>query len=99
LIRFLIKTAFWLFTLLVGITLFAPLPDKEAGQGSSYSAMDTLSLIKGAIADLGGFCERNEETCQSGKMFFNSLGARARDGAGLLYQFLDRQVTEEPRDP
>jgi len=94
LIRFFIKSVFWLFILLIGITLFVPSPDDETGQGQGYSAMDALSIVRGAITDLGGFCERNQETCENGKSFFNSLGARARDGAGMLYQFLDRQVTE-----
>jgi len=93
LIRFIIKSAFWLFILLVGITLFVPMPEDGAEQGQSYSTMDALSAFKGALVDLGGFCERNEETCETGKAFFSSLGVRARDGAGMLYQFLDQKFT------
>jgi len=93
LIRFIIKSVFWLFILLVGITLFVPLPDDEERSGQGYSTMDTLRAVRGAIADLGGFCQRNEETCETGKAFFASLGVRARDGAGMLYQFLDRQFS------
>jgi len=93
LIRFVIKSAFWLFIVLVGITLFVPPPDDEARQGQPYSTMDALSAVRGVIADLGGFCQRNEETCETGKSFFSSLGLRARDGAAMLTQFLDRQFS------
>jgi len=99
LIRFVVKSAFWLFILLVGITLFVPAPDDEARQGQDYSAMDALIIVKGAITDLGGFCQRNEGTCEAGRSFFSSLGARARDGAGLLYQFLDRQFASDDTQP
>jgi len=53
--------------------------------------MNALSALKEAMIDLGGFCQRNEETCQTGRIFFSSLGGRARDGAGMLYQFLDQK--------
>jgi len=86
----------------VAITLFVPAPEDDASRSTEYSAMDALILVRGAIADLGGFCERNESTCETGRTFFSSLGARARDGAGLLYQFLDRQFatgdTPPPQD-
>jgi len=95
LIRFVIKSAFWLFILLVGITLFVPPPDGEERPDQAYSTMDTLSAVRGVIADLGGFCQRNEETCETGKSFFASLGLRARDGAAMLYQFLDRQFASD----
>jgi len=90
-----IKSAFWLFILLVGITLFVPLPDDETRQGHSYSHLDTLSALRGTLADLSGFCDRNQETCATGRYFFSSLGTRARDGAGMLYQFLDRQFAAQ----
>jgi len=93
LIRFVIKSAFWLFILLVGITLFVPMPDDATRPSQSYSTMDALSAFKGALADFGGFCERNAQTCETGKAFFATLGVRARDGAGMLYQFLDQQFT------
>jgi len=82
------------------------MPEDTNQQDSSYShsTMDALMVVKGTINDLGGFCERNEATCTAGQKFFSSLGTRARDGAGILYQFLDKQfgnpeTQETPASP
>ena len=54
------------------------------------NTVEALLAVKNTVNDLGNFCERNSDTCETGKTFFGSLGERARDGARLAYEYLDR---------
>ena len=54
------------------------------------NTVEALLAVKDTVNDLGNFCERNSDTCKTGKTFFGSLGERARDGARIAYEYLDR---------
>ena len=54
------------------------------------NTVEALLAVKDTVNDLGNFCERNSDTCETGKTFFGSLGERARDGARIAYEYLDR---------
>ncbi|MFT4320684.1 DUF5330 domain-containing protein [Bartonella bacilliformis] len=50
---------------------------------------DTAIALKETINDLGKFCERNIQTCETGKSFLGSIGEHARNGAKIAYEYLD----------
>ena len=54
------------------------------------NTVEALLAVKDTVNDLGNFCERNSDTCETGKTFLGSLGERARDGARIAYEYLDR---------
>ncbi|NVK33146.1 MAG: DUF5330 domain-containing protein [Rhodobacteraceae bacterium] len=81
---FLMRTAFWLTLVLVLISF-----------GSEEKAEATVDPIKAffaaqaTVSDLGGFCSRNPQVCETGGEALSAIGARARDGARMVYEFID----------
>ncbi|WP_297322313.1 DUF5330 domain-containing protein [uncultured Bartonella sp.] len=59
------------------------------------NTVEAFLAVKDTVNDLGNFCERNSETCKTGRTFFGSLGERARDGARLAYEYLDRTFSSD----
>jgi len=56
-----------------------------------------LLAVKSTLHDFGSFCERNPDTCTTGRAFVASLGTKARDGAKMLYEFLDQQFSSSDK--
>lgn len=93
-IRFLFKCMLFAVLVLVAISLFAPKPRNERDpqqqeEGTTLTTLDAASAVGHTIGDLSGFCERNAQTCATGKTFLGSLGVRMRDGAKIAYEYLD----------
>ncbi|MCV0427428.1 MAG: DUF5330 domain-containing protein [Roseibium sp.] len=88
---FLLRTAFWLTLVLVLIPL---------GSGHERTAEETVDPVsaflaaQAAVSDIGGFCHRNPQACETGGDALSAIGSRARDGARIVYEFLDTQVAE-----
>jgi len=97
-IRFLFKCIFFLVLLFVIIAFWAPKPDNnnQDETAGSYSALDALMAMRNTVMDLGKFCERNQQTCDTGKSFISTLGLKARDGARITYEFLDTKFGNPP---
>ena len=90
-IRFFIKSFCFLTLFLVVVSFFGTSQKNNGSQPDQYmNTVEALLAVKDTVNDLGNFCERNSETCKTGKTFFGSLGERARDGARLAYEYLDR---------
>ncbi|CAM1640907.1 DUF5330 domain-containing protein [Bartonella apihabitans] len=90
-IRFLIKSFCFLTLFLVVISFFGTSGKNNGSQPDQYmNTVEALLAVKDTVNDLGNFCERNSDTCETGKTFFGSLGERARDGARIAYEYLDR---------
>lgn len=99
-IRFFIKSLFFLTLLLVGISFFGPSrQDGSSASDQATSTVDALLAVKDTVSDLGGFCDRNAETCETGKSFLGSLGERARDGAKIAYEYLDKTFGTQKNEP
>lgn len=47
------------------------------------------------MSDIGGFCGRNPQACETGGDALTAIGSRARDGARIVYEFLDTQIAEK----
>ena len=88
---FLLRTAFWLTLVL------ALIPLGSGQERTSEETVDPVSAFlaaQAAVSDIGGFCQRNPEACETGGDALSAIGSRARDGARIVYEFLDTQVTE-----
>jgi hypothetical protein len=89
---FLLRTAFWLTLVLVLIPLGFEQDDEP-----SVETVDPVSAFLAAqatVSDLGGFCGRNPQACETGGDALAAIGSRARDGARIVYEFLDTQIAD-----
>jgi hypothetical protein len=77
---FLIRTAFWLLILI----LLLPTDGKQQSQ--------VYGTAQATVQDVAGFCDRNPETCATGKDAFDVLVSKAQFGAGVLMAFVKEQT-------
>lgn len=90
--RFLLKVAFFLIVVFVAVAYFAPSEQKLQTSDQSYSMLEGIIAVKSAINDMGGFCDRNPQTCETGKSFFGSVKDKALEGARISYEFLNEKL-------
>ncbi|AQS42044.1 MAG: Hypothetical protein BHV28_13610 [Candidatus Tokpelaia hoelldobleri] len=90
--RFLLKCSFFLMIVFVALAYFAPAHENGQGENTANAgAMDTVGAIRDTVTDMGSFCQRNRQTCETGKSVIGSIGVKARDGARFAYELLDSQ--------
>lgn len=89
---FLIKIAFWLGLVLVMI----PYDDGSGQPGDTVGPLQVLHTAGEVARDFSGLCERKPDTCQSGRAILRTIGVRAREGARIAYEALDRNLAEDP---
>lgn len=98
-LRFLIKSLFFLTMFLVVISFFGSSGRNNGSHPDQYmNTVEALIAVKDTVNDLSNFCERNSSTCETGKTFFGSLGERARDGAKIAYEYLDSTFGSSKND-
>jgi hypothetical protein len=91
---FLIRTAFWL-TIVVALI---PVQQSDLGEGErSISTFETVALAQSVASDLGSFCQRNQQTCNTGAILMSQMGAKAREGARIAYTWLDERYGSTDR--
>jgi len=88
---FLMRTAFWLTLVLMLIPLVS---SKDTEPRDSIDPVAAYFAAQAAVSDMGGFCERNPAACETGGEALAALGAQARDGARIVYEFLDNKVAD-----
>ncbi|MES0882952.1 DUF5330 domain-containing protein [Roseibium sp. SCP14] len=86
---FLLRTAFWLTLVLVLIPLGS---EQESPPNEAVDPVSAFLAAQAAVTDIGSFCERNPQACETGGDALSVIGSRARDGARIVYEFLDSQV-------
>ncbi|MCS0494213.1 DUF5330 domain-containing protein [Ancylobacter mangrovi] len=97
---FLLRVGFWLtivFLLLPGVP---GAPSQESAEGAGAPRLGTaeaLSAATSAVADAGGFCERQPHACAVGAQLFELIGRRAEAGARYALSYLVEQISEEKR--
>jgi hypothetical protein len=77
---FLIRTAFWLMIIVL------LLPTDEGQQSKVYGTAEA------AVKDVATFCDRNPDTCTTGRDAFQVLVHKAEFGARLLMGFIKEQT-------
>lgn len=88
---FLLRTAFWLTLVLVLIPLGS---DRESPTSEKVDPVSAYLAAQATVSDIGGFCSRNPLACETGSSALTIIGSRARDGARMVYEFLDEQIAE-----
>ncbi len=86
---FLIKSAFWFTVVLMLLPLADPATQATSGRQPQVRIGATVEAATSALDDLTGICKRRPDVCKTGGETLAALGARARDGALVAYQFLD----------
>ncbi|GAB4514677.1 MAG: hypothetical protein Tsb0019_12840 [Roseibium sp.] len=88
---FLLRTAFWLTLVLVLIPLGS---DQEGTPAEKVDPVSAFLAAQATVSDIGGFCERNPQACETGGNALTAIGSRARDGARIVYEFLDTNIAD-----
>lgn len=92
---FLIRTLFWLSLVIA----FIPVSEDELGDDQRIvSTQETISVVQSTYRDLSQFCGRNPQTCGTGKELFSQFGVKAKNGAQLVYSYLDEQFGTAAKD-
>jgi hypothetical protein len=86
---FLLRTAFWISVVLV---LLPSGETKPAPEAPKVDAFDAISAATSAVADMGQFCTRNPEACETGAHAAAAFGQRAQAGAKMVYDFLSERL-------
>ncbi|MGB7334386.1 MAG: DUF5330 domain-containing protein [Salaquimonas sp.] len=89
---FLIRAAFWIAL----VVAFIPVQQADLEEGQrSVSTLETVGLAQSVMADIGSFCERNSQTCQTGGVLISQMGLKAREGARIAYSWLDERYGDK----
>ena len=83
---FLLKTVFWLSLLILLIP--AGKETRASGRGE-ISGVEAISAARAVWTDFSSFCDRNHEACETGGRLASLYGAKARNGARMLWESLD----------
>ena len=86
---FLLRAIFWLSLVIA----FIPVNPEDLGADQRpVSTKETIGAVQLVIADLSRFCERNPQPCDTGRELFSQFGAKAKNGAQHVHDFLDRRL-------
>ena len=92
---FLIKGAFWFSLGLVALSFFNA-HTKPANQNQpDIQVTDAFSAATEAYHYVSAICSEKPDVCVKGAETFTALGHRAREGALVAYEFLDKQFAAE----
>ncbi len=94
---FLIKGTFWFSMVLVLLSYFGSRPQTEDA-GSALNVADAISAATDAYAYVSEICSVKPDVCVKGAETFAALGERAREGALVAYQLLDRQFGDDAKE-
>lgn len=96
---FLIRTAFWLFVVIMLIPVDDEVAREAAGRSvASIGTIEAVSAAQATISDVSGFCDRNPDVCTVGGKVAHTFALKAKSGAKMLGEFVDGQLAEEPVD-
>lgn len=101
---FLLRMAFWLavvFMLLPGLSGTSLTSSHGTGQsheaGLKVDPMEALGAASSAMADAGGFCQRQPQACEVGGGIIQMLGERAEAGARIALGYITEQILDQKR--
>ena len=83
---FLIRMAFWFSLVLLVLPLDVG-TDPETGE--SVSPVQAFFAAREAVFDVADICERKPYVCETGVAAFQTIGARAREGARIAFELID----------
>ncbi|MFD1694874.1 DUF5330 domain-containing protein [Roseibium aestuarii] len=86
---FLLRTAFWLTLVLALIPLGMPQVERSE-EAAGIDPVSAFFAAQATVSDIGGFCSRNPQACETGGQALSAIGSQAAVGAGIVLDYLDR---------
>lgn len=86
--RLILRLSFWLLLALMVIPVGG---DDHVARVEPTGPIQAVDAARQALDDIAGICERRPEVCATGRQVLQSLGEKAREGARLAYETLDRK--------
>ncbi len=88
---FLIKGSFWFAAVLVVLSYFSSRPVEDSHQVSALQVTDAFAAATEAYQYVSAICAEKPEVCEKGAETFSALGIRAKEGARVAFELLDKQ--------
>jgi hypothetical protein len=92
---FLIKGSFWFAAVLVVLSYFSSRPAQETEAVSALQVTDTFRVATEAYQYMSALCSEKPDVCEKGAETLTLLGHRAREGARVAFELLDKQFAED----
>lgn len=92
---FLIKGSVWFALVLVVLSYFSSQPVAQKEGASGLEMQDAVSAATQAYQYLSAMCIEKPEVCEKGAETFSALGVRAKEGARVAFELLDKQFADE----
>jgi hypothetical protein len=94
---FLLRMAFWLTVILAVLPVFVTHDNAPSSNGAAakFSAGDAIGAATAAVADLGQFCSRRPEACETGMQAAAAVGASAQTGVKILYGYIQNRTAAD----
>jgi len=92
---FLIKGSVWFALVLVVLSYFGTQPQSETVAPSALEMTDAVTAATQAYQYLSAICIEKPDVCEKGAETFSALGLRAREGARVAFELLDKQFADE----
>ncbi|MBB4954511.1 hypothetical protein H4S14_002988 [Agrobacterium vitis] len=98
---FLIKGTFWFTLVLVALSFLGGSPndgqntgsrDGQSASTSQFQLANAISAATGTYDYLSGLCSTKPDVCVKGAQTLSAIGERAREGALVAYQLIDRHL-------
>ncbi|UIY31118.1 DUF5330 domain-containing protein [Neorhizobium galegae] len=92
---FLIKGSMWFAAVLVVLSYFSSKPATETDGLSPLQVSNAFSAATEAYQYVSAICTEKPEVCEKGAETFSALGTRARQGAQVAFELLDKQFGDK----
>jgi len=93
---FLIRCAFWLSVVIMLVPVDPKTAAPTTADAAPIGALEAAGAAQAALQDVGGFCDRNPDTCAMGNRLATTFMLKARTGAEIVYGFLDDKLGNRP---
>lgn len=88
---FLIKGTFWFAAVLVVLSYFSSRPATVTEGVSALEVGDAFHAATEAYQYVSAICSEKPDVCEKGAETFSALGVRAKEGARVAFELLDKQ--------
>lgn len=88
---FLIKGTFWFAAVLVVLSYFSSRPVTVTEGVSAIEVGDAFHAATEAYQYVSAICLEKPDVCEKGAETFSALGVRAKEGARVAFELLDKQ--------
>ncbi|WP_412057626.1 DUF5330 domain-containing protein [Bartonella sp. DGB2] len=98
--RLLFKLIIFFAIIFALISYFVPLPPEDNiryQNEQNAQQKSTLGIVKDTAEDLGRFCDRNSQTCNTISSFFSSFFKRVKWGIKVTYDYVSQSLSYSQR--